>query len=110
MIHFVGEHRAEDRVAQVFVALVAGEVGIQVLNRVVQMLLDSDLLVVAFLQGFSILFCAVFRHLRDGKHGVRRQKVKGVGRIGLAAAQRVCDDGCIRLYSRDDSHQVSPLL
>lgn len=72
MVDFESEHGAEDRMAQVFVALVPRQIGVQVLNGMVDMLLSGDLLVIALLQGFPILFSAVFRHLSDGKHGVRR--------------------------------------
>ena len=46
MVNLKGEHRPQDGVAQVVVALITGQVGEQVLNGVVDVLLGRDLLVI----------------------------------------------------------------
>lgn len=72
MINLVGEHRAKDRVRQMIVAVVPSEVGVQVLNRVIHMLLCGDFFVVPFPLCLAILFSAVLCDLGCGKHSMRR--------------------------------------
>ena len=78
MIDLEGEHRAQNGVRQMIVAGIAGEIGVEMLNGVVHMLLGGDLFVVAIQLRFTIFLRTVFRNLRSGKDGVGRQKVKGV--------------------------------
>ena len=49
MIHLIGKHGAQNGMAQMIVALVAGEIGEQVLDGVVDMFFCGDTLVVAIL-------------------------------------------------------------
>ena len=49
MIHLIGEHGAQNGMAQMVVALIAGEIGEQVLDGVVDVFFRGNALVVAIL-------------------------------------------------------------
>ena len=76
MIDLEGEHRPQDGVAQVVVALIPGQVSEQVLDGVIDVLLRRNLLVVPIEQRLAVLSRAVLGDLCRGEHGVRRQEVK----------------------------------
>ena len=97
MIHLIGEHGAQDGMAEMVVALVARKVGEQVLDGVIDVFLCRDTLVIAVLWRLPVLFRALLGDLRRGEHGVGRQHVKGIGRGGLFAAHGVGLDP-VRVY------------
>ena len=110
MIHLIGEHGAQDGMAEMVVALVARKVGEQVLDGVIDVFLCGDTLVIAVLWRLPVLFRALLGGLRRGEHGVGRQHVEGVGRGGLFAAHGVGLDGYVGLYAQDYVHSASSNL
>ena len=104
MIHLVGKHGSQDRVAEMIVALVASQICKQMLDGVIDMILSGNPLVVAAPKGFSILFSAVSRHLCSREYRIGRQKMEGVGRIGLLSSAIIGDDRRIGLYTGDYAH------
>ena len=76
MINLEGKHRAQNGVSQMIIAGIAGEIGVEMLDNMVYVLLDGNFFVVAILLCFAVLLRAVFRNLRDGEYGVGRQKVE----------------------------------
>ena len=85
MIDLEGEHRPQDGVAQMVVALIPGQIGKQVLDGMVDVLLRGNLLVIPVEQRLPIFLRAVLGDLRGGEHGVRRQKVKRIRSGDLAS-------------------------
>lgn len=86
MVDLIGEHCPQDRVAQVIIALVPGEIGKQVLDGMIDVLLRRNLLVVPIEQRLAVLLRAVLGDLRGGEQRVRRQEVESIRRGGLSAA------------------------
>ena len=73
MVHLIGEHGAQDGMAEMIVALVARKVGEQVLDGVIDVFLCRDELVISVLWRLPVLFRALLGGLRRGEHGVGRQ-------------------------------------
>ena len=96
--------------AEMVVALVACEVGEQVLDGVIDVFLCRDALVIAVLWRLPVLFRALPGDLRRGEHGVGRQHVESIGRGGLFAALRIGFDGHIGLYAKDYGHSNPSIL
>ena len=82
MIDLIGEHRPEDSVAQVVVALISGEVGEQVLDGMVNVFLRRNPLVISVEQRLVIFLRTVLGDLRSGEQRVRRQEVERIRRGG----------------------------
>ena len=80
MVNLIGEHRPKDRVAQMVVRAVAGQISIQVLDGVIDMLLDRNFLVIAVVLCLPVLLRAVLCDGCRGEHRIGRQEVEGVGR------------------------------
>ena len=104
MINLEGEHCAQNGVRQMIIAGIAGEIGIEMLNGMVYVLLGGDLFVVAIQLCFTVLLRTVFRNLRSGKDGVGRQKVKSIGRGGLLAAALVGFGWYVGLNAQNHGH------
>ena len=66
MIHLIGEHGAQDGMAEMIVALVARKVGEQVLDGVIDVFLCRDELVISVLWRLPVLFRALLGGLRRG--------------------------------------------
>ena len=77
--------------AEMVVALVARQVGEQVLHSVIDVFLYRDALVISVLWRLPVLFRALLGGLCRGEHGV-----------GL--------DGCVGLYAQDYVHSASSNL
>ena len=107
MIDLEGEHRPQNGMAQVVVALIPGQVSEQVLDGVIGVLLRGNLLVIPVKQRLPIFLRAVLGDLRSGEHGVRRQEVKRIRCSGLAAAILIDLSRNIRLDTQDHAHYSS---
>ena len=110
MIDLIGEHRPEDGVAQVVVALVSGEVGEQVLDGMVNVFLRRDLLVIPVEKRLAILLRTILCNLSGSKQRMRRQEVERIRSGGLSASSLVDFSRHIRLNAQDHAHHSSPSL
>ena len=104
MINLEGEHRPQDGMAQVVVALIPRQVGEKMLDSVVDVLLGRDPLVIPIEKRLAVLLSAIFCHLSSGEQRVRRQEVERIRRCGLPTAVLVDLSWHVGLYSQDHSH------
>ncbi len=102
MVDLIGEHRTKDRMAQMIVSLVPGEEGIQMLDRMIDMIFSRDSLVVSVLQRFTVFLSSVFCSFCRSEHCMGWEKVKCIGCSRLLAALGVFFNGCIRLNTLDN--------
>ena len=107
MINLEGKHRAQNGVSQMIIAGIAGEIGVEMLDNMVYVLLDGNFFVVAILLCFAVLLRAVFRNLRDGEYGVGRQKVECIRRGRLLAAAFIGFGWHVGLNAQNHGHGAS---
>lgn len=79
MIDLEGEHCAQNGVRQMIVAGIAGEIGVEVLDGMVHVLLGGDFFVIAIQLRFTIFLRTVFRNLCRGEMACGGRKWNAYG-------------------------------
>ena len=101
MINLEGKHRAQNGVCQMIVAGIAGEIGVEVLDGMVHVLLGGDFFVIAIQLRFTIFLRTVFRNLCRGENGIWWKKVECIRCGGLLAAALIGFHRYIRLNANN---------
>ena len=104
MIDLEGEHCAQNGVRQMIVAGIAGEIGVEVLDGMVHVLIGGDFFVIAIQLRFTIFLRTVFRNLCRGENGMWWKKVECIRRGGLLAAALVRFGRHIGLNAQNHGH------
>ena len=101
MINLEGKHRAQNGVRQMIVAGIAGEIGVEVLDGMVHVLIGGDFFVIAIQLRFTIFLRTVFRNLCRGENGMWWKKVECIRCGGLLAAALIGFHRYIRLNANN---------
>ena len=104
MINLEGKHRAQNGVSQMIIAGIAGEIGVEMLDNMVYVLLGRNLFVVAIQLRFTIFLRTVFRNLCCGENGMWRKIVECIRRGRLFAAALVGFGWHVGLNAQNHGH------